>query len=311
MSLFSFVGAIEIGLVFALVAMGAFLTFRVLDFPDLTVDGSFPLGAAIAAALIVAGVNPWIATAIAMAGGGVAGFVTGFLNIRYRIMHLLAGILAMTALFTINLRVMGRPNIALLNARTIITDIDGIVASSLWTRPAVAAATVIIVATGLVAFLNSHAGLAIRATGMNSKMARANGVDTGLQTYFILVLSNGIVALAGALFAQLNGFADVTMGIGTILVGLAAVVVGETILHPTTMLKAVLGCIIGSIFYRLAISLALEAGAIGLEPSDLNLITATIVTLALVLPAWRSKRRSKSKAAVVTRSIIKKEEKAA
>jgi putative ABC transport system permease protein len=304
MSLFSFVGAIEIGLVFALVAIGVFLAFRVLDFPDLTVDGSFPLGAAVTAALIMAGVNPWLATGAALFAGGAAGLATAVLNLRYRIMHLLAGILAMTALFTINLRIMGRPNIALINANTIISDIETVVPTSLWTRPAIALVIVAIVAGAVVRFLNSDAGLAVRATGMNSRMARANGVNTDRQTCFTLILSNAIVALGGALFAQMNGFADVTMGIGTILVGLAAVVVGETVLPPRSMLFAVVGCILGSVFYRLAVSLALEAGTIGLQPSDLNLITATIVALALILPAWRSRRRAKAKAVKVTGAIL-------
>ena len=308
MSLFSLAGAIEIGLVYALVAMGTFLTFKVLDFPDLTVDGSFPMGAAVTAALIVAHVDPWLAMAAAILAGGAAGLVTAFLNVRFRIMHLLAGILTMTALFTINLRIMGRPNIPLLNQNTILTDLEGFLPHSIWTRSAMAAAFVVVVAAFLVIFLNSHAGLALRATGMNSKMARANGVDTRLQIYLGLFLSNAIVALAGSLFAQMNGFADVTMGIGTILIGLAAVVVGETLLHPSTMLRAVLGCVIGSIFYRLAVSLALEGGIIGLRPSDLNLITATVVALALILPVWRGGRRARRKATSVIRAIEVKED---
>ncbi len=309
MSLFSFVGAIEIGLVFALVAIGVFLTFRVLDFPDLTVDGSFPLGAAVTAALIIVGVNPWLATGVAVFAGGVSGLLTAQLNLRYRILHLLAGIVAMTALFTINLRIMGRPNIALINSPTIIDDIEALVPQSLWTQPAIALVIVILVGAAVVRFLNSDAGLAVRATGLNQRMARANGVNTDRQTNLVLILSNGIVALGGSLFAQMNGFADVTMGIGTILIGLAAVVVGESIISPKSMLLAVNGCVIGSVFYRLAVALALEAGTFGLQPSDLNLITAAIVALALILPTWRAKKRARIMAENVTRALLVHQEK--
>jgi len=283
----AFWGAVELGLVFAFVAIGVFLTFRVLDFPDLTVDGSFPLGAAVAAILITTGFNPWLAAAIAMIAGGAAGMVTAFLNVRFRILNLLASILTMIALFSVNLRVMGKPNVALINADTMLSPFFGHGLREVYVRPLFVGVLVIIAVIAVWRFLESDAGLAMRATGANPRMARAQGVDTRWQTYLGLALSNALVALGGALFAQTNGFADVTSGVGTIVVGLAAVIIGETLFGARGILLALIGCIIGSILYRIAIQLALSTDALGLKASDLNLVTAVLVAVALILPRLR------------------------
>lgn len=289
MSQVAFLGAIEVGLVYALVALGVFLSFRVLQFPDLTVDGSFPLGAAVSATLIVSGWDPLSATAVAVVAGALAGLVTAWLNVRFGILHLLASILTMIALFSINLRVMGQPNVALLRQTTIITLFEDLGLPKTELRPLVMAVVVLVVALLLWRFLVSEYGLAMRATGANPRMARAQGIETKRHTYVGMALSNGIVALGGAFFAQTAGFADVTTGAGTIVVGLAAVILGETLFRTRRMLIAVLACVVGSILYRIALALALNTGWIGLEASDLNLVTAVLVGIALVLPRARGR----------------------
>lgn len=290
MSLIAFWGAVELGLVYAFVALGVYLAFRVLDFPDLTVDGSFPLGAAVTAVLIVAGVNPWLAALIAMLAGASAGVVTAMLNVRFRILNLLASILTMIALFSVNLRVMGKPNVALINADTMISPFFGLGLRDYLVRPLFVGVLAVIALILVWRFLESDAGLAMRATGANARMARAQGVNTDRQIYLGMALSNALVALGGALFAQTNGFADVTSGIGTIVVGLAAVIIGETLFGARTLLFALIGCVIGSILYRIAIQLALSIDGIGLQASDLNFVTAVLVTFALVLPRLRKGR---------------------
>lgn len=287
MSQIAFWGAVELGLVYAFVALGVYLAFRVLDFPDLTVDGSFPLGAAVTAVLILAGVNAWLAALVAMAAGAAAGLVTALLNVRFKILHLLASILTMIALFSVNLRVMGKPNVALINADTMLTPFYGFGLSSYLVRPLFVGILAVIALLVVWRFLVSDAGLAMRATGANPRMARAQGVNTSGQIYLGMAISNALVALGGALFAQTNGFADVTSGVGTIVVGLAAVIIGETLLGARGILIALIGCVIGSILYRIAIQLALSSDALGLQASDLNLVTAVLVTFALVLPRLR------------------------
>lgn len=287
LSQIAFWGAVELGLVFAFVAIGVFLAFRVLDFPDLTVDGSFPLGAAVAAVLITVGINPWLAAVVAMLAGAAAGTVTAFLNVRFRILNLLASILTMIALFSVNLRVMGKPNVALINADTMLSPFFGLGLREVYVRPLFVGVLVVIAVIAVWRFLESDAGLAMRATGANSRMSRAQGIDTSWQVYLGLALSNALVALGGALFAQTNGFADVTSGVGTIVVGLAAVIIGETLFGARGILLALIGCVVGSILYRIAIQLALSTDALGLKASDLNLVTAVLVAVALVLPRLR------------------------
>jgi putative ABC transport system permease protein len=286
-SLIAFWGAVELGLVYAFVAIGVYLAFRVLDFPDLTVDGSFPLGAAVAAVLIIAGLNPWLAAAVAMVAGAVAGLVTAMLNVRFRILNLLASILTMIALFSVNLRVMGKPNVALINADTMISPFFGLGLRDFYVRPLFVGILVVIAVVLVWRFLESDAGLSMRATGANARMARAQGVNTNRQIYLGIALSNALVALGGALFAQTNGFADVTSGVGTIVVGLAAVIIGETLFGARGILMALIGCVLGSILYRIAIQLALSSDVLGLQASDLNFVTALLVTVALVLPRLR------------------------
>ncbi|ABQ61942.1 hypothetical protein H721_01981 [Brucella ovis IntaBari-2006-46-332] len=288
MSQIAFWGAVELGLVFAFVAIGVYLAFRVLDFPDLTVDGSFPLGAAVTGVLILAGYNPWLAAAIAMVAGAAAGLVTATLNVRFRILNLLASILTMIALFSVNLRVMGRPNIALINQDTMLTPFFGHGIPEYYVRPLFLFVLVAITVFVVWRFLESDMGLAMRATGANPRMARAQGVRTDRQIYLGMAISNALVALGGSLFAQTNGFADVTSGVGTIVVGLAAVIIGETLLRSRYILVILIGCVAGSIIYRIAIQLALSNGDIvGLQASDLNIATALLVTFGLILPRLR------------------------
>jgi putative ABC transport system permease protein len=288
MSLIQLLGAIEIGLVFGLVGLGVFLSFRVLNFPDLTVDGSFPLGAAVCATLIVNGVNPWLATLAAMIAGSCAGLVTALLNLRFNILHLLASILTMIALYSINLRIMGKPNVAVIGDPTIIKEFAFIGLTNPQLKPLIAAVIVGIALFLVVRFLASDYGLAMRATGANQRMARAMGVDTRQATYVGMALSNSLVALAGALFAQMNGYADVTMGTGVIVVGLAAVILGEAVCGTRSIVIWAIGCVIGSLIYRMAVAFALNSQFLGITSSDLNLVTAVLVAIALILPGARN-----------------------
>ncbi|ELV8621515.1 ABC transporter permease [Vibrio vulnificus] len=288
MSAFAFFGALEIGLLYGLVALGVYLTFRVLDFPDLSVDGSFPMGAAVAATAIVAGVNPWLATGMAILAGAMTGWVTAFLAVRCGILHLLASILTMIAAFSINIRIMGRPNLALLGEETILTPFESL-GDPMFIRPLVVGILVLISSWLVVRLLNSDFGLGLRATGVNARMVRAQGGSTSFYTYFGLALSNGFVGFAGALFAQTNSFADVTSGVGTIVVGLAAVILGQTLIPGRKIWVAVVAVIVGSVLYRLAVAFALSSGMFGLQASDLNLVTAVLVAIALIAPKLKGK----------------------
>lgn len=297
MSEIAFLGAIETGLLFGLVAFGIFISFRILDFPDLTVDGSFPLGAAVSASMIVAGFNPWLATAMAMVAGAGAGLVTAWLNVKLKILHLLASILTMIALYSINLRIMGRPNVALLGEETLLTPLENYGLPYYWVAPLAFTLVVLVVGGLLVALLKSETGLAMRATGANPRMARAQGVSTVAMILLGMAFSNALVALAGSLFAQSQGSADVTMGVGVIVVGLASVIGGEALMSTRTILLAVIACLLGSIFYRLVIAFALNADFIGLKAQDLNLVTAVMVALAIVLPQIKSNLAKKKRSA--------------
>ncbi|MBK1664049.1 ABC transporter permease [Rhodospirillum rubrum] len=292
MSLIAFLGAVESGLIFGLVALGVFLSFRILDFPDLTVDGSFPLGGAVSATLIVSGWDPFLATAIAIVAGAMAGAVTALLNVKLRILHLLASILTMIALYSVNLRIMGRPNVALLMEPTVFSFVEAPgMPSRSWMIPAVLLVVIVLALIAFNLFMASRAGLAMRATGANARMAGAQGVSTAGAIVLGMAMSNGLVALAGALFAQSQGGADVTMGVGVIVVGLASVIGGEAVMPTRTVLLASIACVIGAIMYRLAVALALNADSIGLQAQDLNLITAVLVAVAMVLPGSRASVR--------------------
>ena len=289
MSLIASLGAIEIGLIFGLVALGVFLSFRIINFPDLTVDGSFPLGGAVAAALIVAGWNPLAATAAALLAGGLAGMLTAWINVRLRIMQLLASILVMIALYSVNLRIMGKPNVALINDATVFSMAEFGGLPDYWLKPLVLLAIVIAAKLLIDLFFASEVGLAMRATGSNPRMARAQGISTDKLTVWGLALSNALVALAGALFVQTQGGADISMGIGTIVIGLAAVIIGETILPARSLVITTLACILGAVLYRFFIALALNSDFIGLKAQDLNLVTAVLVALALLVPGYKRK----------------------
>ncbi|BES71135.1 ABC transporter permease [Marinobacter nanhaiticus D15-8W] len=280
-------GAFETGLIYGLVAFGIYLSFRVLHFPDLTVDGSFPLGAAVAAVLIIGGYNPWLATGVAILAGMAAGAVTAILNVRLNILNLLASILTMIALYSVNLRIMDKPNIALLTEDTVLTPWYDLGLEFHEVPVLLFFIVAMVVLFLLWRFMQSETGLAMRATGANPRMARAQGIATGWMIILGIALSNGLVALAGALFAQSQGAADVTMGVGVIVVGLASLIGGEAVMAPRNVLRALLACVIGAILYRIAIALALNADFIGLKTQDLNLITAVLVTLAIVLPNAR------------------------
>ncbi|MEY5097721.1 MAG: hypothetical protein RJA36_440 [Pseudomonadota bacterium] len=289
MSLIASLGALEIGLIFGLVALGVLLSFRIINFPDLTVDGSFPLGGAVAAALIVAGWNPFAATAVAIVAGALSGAITAWLNVSLRIMQLLASILVMIALYSVNLRVMGKPNVALIDEPTVFSAlaIDGV--PDYWMKPLALLAIVIVAKLLLDLFFASETGLAMRATGGNPRMARAQGISTDRQTIAGLALSNGLVALAGALFAQSQGGADISMGVGTIVIGLAAVIIGETLVPARKLAITTLACLLGAVLYRFFIAAALNTDFLGLQAQDLNLVTALLVAVALMVPAWKRK----------------------
>ena len=289
MSLFSLLGAVEIGLIFSLVALGVFISFRLLRFPDLTVDGSFPLGGAVCAILISTGTNPWLATLAGTAAGAFAGLITGWLNVRLKIMDLLASILMMIGLYSINLRVMGGPNVPLINEPTLFTMLQPDSVADYVMRPVILLVIVVLAKLGLDWFFATERGLAIRATGSNALMARAQGVNTGAMILLGMAISNGMVGLAGALFVQTQGGSDISMGIGTIVIGLAAVIVGETILPSRRIVWATLAVVIGAIVYRFFIAAALNSDFIGLKAQDLNLVTALLVTVALVIPQLKRK----------------------
>ncbi len=292
MNIVALSGAIELGLLYALVAFGVYLSFRVLNFPDLTADGSFPLGGAVAATLIVNGIPPLGATAIAFFAGMLAGACTAYLNVQFKILNLLASILTMIALYSVNLRIMGQPNVSLLGQSTVLTPLQGVLTKlPVWLgTPLVMLIVVAVIKLLLDWFFKTEIGLAMRATGANPDMARAQGINTDRMILFGMALSNGLIALAGALFAQVNGFADVTMGVGTIVFGLAAVIVGETILSKPGIIWATLGALLGSVLYRLVVAIALNTKVFGLQSQDLNLITAVLVALALILPNYRKLR---------------------
>jgi putative ABC transport system permease protein len=287
MSLIASLGALEIGLVFGLVALGVFISFRVINFPDLTVDGSFPLGGAVAATLIVAGWHPLAATAVAVLAGAAAGALTAWLHVGLRIMQLLASILVMIALYSVNLRVMGKPNVALISEPTLFS----LFAFNDWPdyvfKPLLLLVIVAVVKGLLDLFFASEAGLAMRATGCNARMSRAQGISTDRFTIYGLALSNALVALAGALFAQTQGGADISMGVGTIVIGLAAVIVGETLLPARGLVLATLACVLGAVLYRFFIAAALNSDFLGLQAQDLNLVTAVLVALALLAPSLK------------------------
>ena len=309
----SMFGAIESGIIYAIMALGVYLTFRILDFPDLTAEGSFVTGASVASISIVNGIPPITATILAAISGVIAGFMTGILHTKGKINALLSGILMMTALYSINLRIMGQPTLSLLNEATVFTQLE-----SLWNRTGLDAVLnnllsflgiqqvpgtwsvlismimfVLIIKLVTDFYLKTEVGLALRAIGDNKRMIRSFSANTDRLIIAGVGISNGLIALAGGLIAQLGGFADVNMGIGMIVIGLASVIIGEALFGTKTVIRATLAVIIGAVIYRMIVTLALRADF--LETGDMKMITAFIVIVALVTPniinSTKEKRR--------------------
>lgn len=292
------ISTIAQGLLWALLALGVFITFRILDVADLTVEGSFPMGAAISAVLITMGVNPWLTIIIAGIGGMIAGAVTGWIHTKLKIPALLAGILTMIALYSVNLHIMGKANISLLRMDTVYSAIHSMGVSNAVALTIIGVAVTIVVGLFLFWFFGTELGTSIRATGVNPQMIRAQGVNTDSMIVLGLLLSNGFVAVSGALIAQSQGFADIGMGVGTIVIGLASVIIGEVLFTSSSVVRKLFGnssfvlslvaVVFGSIVYRIVIATVL---CLGMPPNDLKLFTAILVALALSLPTWQGKFR--------------------
>ncbi|NLI93947.1 MAG: ABC transporter permease [Peptococcaceae bacterium] len=279
-------GTMEQGLMYAIMVLGVYLTFRILDYADLSVDGSFTLGAATAASLITAGYNPWFATLAAFVVGSLAGVFTGILHTKFKITPLLSGILTMTALYSINLRVMGKANISLLRTRTIFSDFTSIPLFEKYGVLILSLITVAIIGILTYIFLETEFGLALRATGDNELMIRSLGVNTDIMKITGLALSNGLVAFSGSYVAQNQLFADISMGIGMIIIGLASVIIGEVLIGTTSIGRTVFAVLCGGVIYRYIIAFVLQ---LGLVATDLKLVTALIVIFALVSPGIKKK----------------------
>ena len=306
------IGAFTVGLILSLLALGVFISFRVFHFPDISADGSITLGASVAAVLLVAGVNPIAATGAAFAAGLLSGAVTGILHAKFNIHKLLSGILVMTALYSINLHVMGRSNIPLMSATTLTTFAERLGSYILGSGEIVLVwgwevtrrdASVLVSAlflTSLVGlamyvFFRTNLGTAMRGTGDNAQMIRALGVSDENMMVLGLSVSNGLVALSGALLSQYQGFADVQMGIGMVVWGLASVIIGEALVRTPSLGLTIAGAVMGSVLFRLMVAIALRWG---LNPTDLKLITAIFVFAALILPALLDRiRESRARAA--------------
>lgn len=293
----TWIGALELGLIYALVALGVLISYKILDFPDLTADGSFPLGGGVCVLCILHHIDPWIATLCGMFAGAVAGMITASLHIGFKIEKLLASILMMIALYSINLRIMGSPNVSLLGEATIydaITAQDDVQLAMV--RLLMAIFVVIIAKLIFDLFFATQIGLAVRATGTNPRMAKAQGIAINKMTLLGMAISNGLIALAGSLYVQSNGGFDISIGVGTIVIGLAAVIIGEAIFSAKRIICLTAAVIIGSILYRFFIALALNnetLSGIGFGPQDLNLITALLVVAVLALPKFKHKFTAK------------------
>ena len=267
--------------IYAFAALGIMIPFRLLSFPDLTVEGSFPLGGCTAAALIAAGVDPLLATACAMLTGMLAGLVTATIHLTLKLNTLLCGILVLTMLFSIDIRIMGKPNIALFAYATLYDNLLGPVANALSARIALVGALLLVVTLLLAWFLRTEIGMALRAVGASQSMARAQGLSVARYTLLGLGLAGALCALSGALLAQNQAFADVGMGFGILVNGLASVIVGEQLIGRSTLTRQLLAPVVGAIVYYQIVSLAL---AVGLQPSDLKLVTGVFVLIMLAAP---------------------------
>ncbi len=311
--LFSLEGAIGQGILWGIMALGVYITFRLLDFADLTVDGSFATGGAVAAVMIMAGVNPYIAVLGAMAAGFAAGAATGFFNTVCKIPPILAGILSQIGLYSINLMIMGQSNIPMLNMTNMFSALAEKMPALGWITQQTLAVIliglvfVVLVIALLYWFFGTELGSAIRATGNNQNMVRANGVSTNWTTMAALMLSNGLIALAGGLVAQQQGYTDVKMGIGAIVMALASIVIGETIFgRKGGFARRLISIVVGSILYRIIVSIVLQ---LGLNPDNLKLFTALLVAAALSIPVVLQNRAQKASYKRLTEAVESVEDK--
>ena len=260
---------LEQGLLFSLVAIAVYITYKILDFPDMSVDGTFPMGAAISGALLVQGINPWISIIAAAIGGGIAGGITGFLHVKLKIDNLMAGILMMIGLYSINLRIMGKANVPLFNVPNLFKSAAPIV---------IIIVMLIIVKLVFDLYMKTKSGFLLMAVGDNEQVVSSLGVNKDLVKILGLVISNALAAVAGALTAQYQGFSDVGMGTGTVVMGLAAVIIGSSLFEKVSFIKATTLSILGAVIYKAAIAIVLK---LGLNANDLKLMTAIIVVIAL------------------------------
>lgn len=278
-------GAISLGLIWAILTIGVYITFRILDIADMTVEGSIAMGAAIAATAISNGISPYAATVLAFIGGMAAGLITGFLHTKLKIPALLAGILTMIALYSINLHIMGKANVSILKLDTVYTPLENFGLSTTNAVMLFAFLSVAAIVALLYWFFGTEVGCAIRATGNNPQMARAQGINTNNMITLGLIISNGLVALCGALIAQSQSFADVQMGIGSIVIGLASVIIGEVIFGKRNFINCLISLVLGAITYRIIIAFVLK---MGMPANDLKLFTAITVAIALSLPVFKT-----------------------
>ena len=279
-----FIGAVSLGLIWAVMAIAIYITYKILDIADMTVEGSITMGAAISAVCISAGMNPYLTLLFAFGGGLLAGLVTGFFHTVLKIPALLSGILTMLALYSVNLRIMGKANISLLKMETVYTPFENMGLSKNFAVIAVMAIIVGVIIAALYWFFGTELGCTIRATGNNRKMARAQGISTRFMTIVALMLSNGLVGLAGALIAQNQSFADMSMGIGSIVIALASLIIGEVLFGKRNFFLRLLSLVFGAIVYRIIIAFVLW---LGMPSNDLRLFTALTVAAALALPVFK------------------------
>lgn len=283
MSLFTIQGAFELGCIFTILGLGLFISFKILNIPDLTVDGSFTSGCAASAVLAVMG-HPFLGILTALLVGGLAGVVTGFLQTKLKVQSILAGILTMTALYSINLRIMGNaPSISLFNIPTIFSAFESFLPSTI-SKTIVLPILVFLLIALLTFFLKTQLGLSLRATGDNEVMVRASSINTNAMKILGLALANALVAMAGGIFAQHQSFADISSGIGMMVIALASIIIGETLLKGSSILRQLLSVMIGAIIYRYLWAFALQYGV---NPNDLKLLSALLVALAISLPTLK------------------------
>ncbi|WP_462427479.1 ABC transporter permease [Fusobacterium varium] len=265
-------GTLEQSFIFAVMVLGVYISYKILDFPDMTVDGSFPLGAAVAAASIVKGLNPVLALILAMAAGAAAGFITGMIHVKLRVTNLLAGIIVMTGLYSINLRIMGKSNIPLFSVKHLF---NGSVSAII-----VVAVILLVVKLGIDFLLKTKFGFALKALGDNESLIISLGLNEKTLKIYGLMLANSLVALSGAILAQYQGFADVGMGTGTIITGLASIIIGDALFGKKKVIKISMMVIFGTIIYRTIIALSLK---VGMNASDLKLKTSALVVIIIFL----------------------------